>query len=209
MEKTSFNRPLSMIEWGVAARALPGQRVSGDLHLIKPFTNGILIAVADGLGHGDEATAAAKVAINTLANHAHEPIPSLVHRCNESLASTRGVVMTLAALQLIDESITWVGIGNVECSLIRAETTKHPSENVLLRGGVLGYQTPTLQTRVVPIVRGDLLIFATDGIRTGFTDVVTHGDSPQQIADRIMERHFKGTDDALVLVVRYLGLRHD
>jgi len=30
-------------------------------------------------------------------------------------------------------------------------------------------------------------------------------DSPQRLADRLLERHFKGRDDGLVLVVRYLG----
>ena len=30
-----------------------------------------------------------------------------------------------------------------------------------------------------------------------------------QIADRIMSRHFKGTDDALVLVARFLGTGHE
>jgi hypothetical protein len=34
---------------------------------------------------------------------------------------------------------------------------------------------------------------------------LVRSDSPQQIADRILKRHFKGTDDALVLVARYVG----
>ena len=29
------------------------------------------------------------------------------------------------------------------------------------------------------------------------------------LADEILERHFKGTDDALALVVRYLGGEHE
>src|SRR5216683_1379133 len=60
------------IEWGVAARALPGQAVSGDLHLVKPFSKGVLLAAVDGLGHGDEATLAAQLAVTTLERNAEE-----------------------------------------------------------------------------------------------------------------------------------------
>ena len=41
------------IEWSVASRALPGQSVSGDLHVVVPTADGALIGVIDGLGHGD------------------------------------------------------------------------------------------------------------------------------------------------------------
>ncbi len=209
MEKAPTNS-LSLIEWGVAARALPGQSVSGDLHLIKPLPNGILMAVVDGLGHGDEATAAARTAVRTLANHASEPLISLLHRCNEALTQTRGVVMALAFLNLVEKNVSWLGVGNVEGILVRADpTAKPPSEGLLLRAGVIGYNLPSFQGRIIPVSRRDLLIFVTDGIRPNFADAIVHGDSSKQIADRILEKSFKGTDDALVMVVRYLGRRHE
>src|SRR3989442_542063 len=49
------------------------------------------------------------------------------------------------------------------------------------------------------------LIFATDGIREGFADGLSPEAAPQHLADQILARHGKGTDDALVLVARYLG----
>ena len=80
---------------------------------------------------------------------------------------------------------------------------------VLLRNGLVGYQLPALQASLVPIAPGDLLIFATDGIRVGFTQELVPTDPPQLMADHILNRFFKGTDDALVLVVRYLGARYE
>jgi negative regulator of sigma-B (phosphoserine phosphatase) len=59
--------------------------------------------------------------------------------------------------------------------------------------------------RVVPLTRGDTLIFSTDGVRPGFAGGVTLAESPQEIADRVIAAHAKETDDALVLVARYLG----
>ena len=51
-----------LIAWGVASRPSPGEVASGDLHLIQPTMDGVLLAVVDGLGHGDAARAAAKSA---------------------------------------------------------------------------------------------------------------------------------------------------
>ena len=57
------------------------------------------------------------------------------------------------------------------------------------------------------IMRGDTLILATDGIRSDFLGaLLPQGDPPQALADHILARWSKQTDDALVLVVRYLGL---
>src|SRR6266446_6982819 len=86
----------SLIAWGVASRPLPGEIVCGDLHLIKPTRGGVLLAVVDGLGHGDAARAAAKTAVAVLESHAEEPLSALVNRGHEALTKTRGVVMTLA-----------------------------------------------------------------------------------------------------------------
>lgn len=52
--------------------------------------------------------------------------------------------------------------------------------------------------------RGDTLIFATDGIRSTFTEEMIAGGSPQRTADLIFAHYRKGTDDALVLVARYV-----
>ncbi len=199
-----------LIAWGVASRPLPGEVVCGDRHLIKPTTDGVLAAVVDGLGHGDEATAAAKTAIAVLESHAEESLTSLVKRCHEALTKTRGAVMTLARLRWLGSELTWLGVGNVEAILLRADRqAKAPSDRVLLRSGLVGYQLPVLRATTLALAPDDLLIFATDGIDAGFNEGLVYSDSPQQLADRILERHFKGHDDALVLVVRYLGTQHE
>jgi serine/threonine protein phosphatase PrpC len=199
-----------LIAWGMASRALPGQAVCGDLHLIKPITDGVFAAVVDGLGHGEEARTAAKTAIASLEKHTEEPLGALVKRCHEALRGARGVVMTVATLGSLEGKLAWLGVGSVEAVLVRADRqAKVPSDHVLLRGGLVGYQLPELRASTLPLAPDDLLIFATDGIDPGFAGGLVRSDSPQQLADRILERHFKGNDDALVLVVRYLATEHE
>ena len=50
-----------MIQWGVAHAALAGEPKCGDSHLVKLFAGGALIAVLDGIGHGEEACRAVGV----------------------------------------------------------------------------------------------------------------------------------------------------
>ena len=197
--------PLRLIESGFFTMPLPGQDVSGDSHMIKSFKNGILIAVVDGLGHGYEAAAAAKIAIETLDTSADGQIIAMVRSCHEALKGTRGVVMSIAFLDLFYKKITWLGVGNIEGMLLRQDTNSVIShERLLLRGGALGYQLPSLKESVIPVIPGDTLIFVTDGIRSSFETCINLSEKPQKIADNIMAQFAKRTDDALVLVVRYI-----
>lgn len=203
-----MKRPCSdrLVDWGVATRALPGQGVSGDLHLVEPCDSGVLLAVVDGLGHGAEANRAAELAVKALRGAAEESVHTMVNRCHEALKNTRGVVMTVAWLDAEEETITWLGVGNVDGVLFRANPEASPAcEHVLLRGGVVGTQLPSLYAGVLPLVQGDLLVLASDGIRNDFEGGVSAKAAPQAIADQLMARYFKGTDDALVLVARYAG----
>lgn len=196
----------NLVDWSVAARPLPGEMQSGDLHLVKPLPKGVLVAAVDGLGHGPLAAEAATLAVAVLEAHSSEDIVSLVKRCHDRLRGTRGVAMTLGSIRADDDSLVWLGVGNVEGLLLRA----HPGdrlarEYVLLRGGVVGDHLPSLRASVVSLRPDDTLILATDGIGHGFAEGLDPSDSPGEIAERILATHGKATDDALVLVARYLG----
>ncbi len=195
-----------LLEWGTASRTLPGESVSGDLHLVYESDAGVLVGVVDALGHGSEAGAAAAIAVATLSSHAHEPLPSLVQRCHQELIGTRGVVMSLAWFGRSDRSVTWLGVGDVEGQIIFGDPNLQPSKSALVtRGGIVGDRLPATRPWVIPVSAGDLLIFSTDGIRSGYVNGVAPSGPPQRIADHILDRFGKTTDDALVLVARYIG----
>jgi phosphoserine phosphatase RsbX len=194
------------VEWGVAARTLPGQIQSGDLSLVLRTEAGTLAAVVDGLGHGEEAEFASRTVLGVLEKYPNDHIISLVRRCHEALRETRGAVMSIASFNDRDGVMTWLGVGNVEGILVRADA-KSASEGLLLRSGVLGSALPSLQAAALPVATGDLLILATDGIRSGFASSVIGGASPQRIADRILRQHSKPTDDTLVLVARFAAVK--
>ena len=190
------------LEVGVAERSLEGPW-SGDKAVVLEGEELTLLAAIDGLGHGNAAAEAARVAAAELEKGREVPLPTLLDNCHRALERTRGVVMTVARIMAGGE-VEWVGVGNVEARVLRA-TGGGPTEAPVLFGGVLGHSMRPVRTSMVTLTRGDLIVMATDGVRADFTADLTTTGPAQAIADGVMERHGKGNDDALVLVVRWLG----
>lgn len=197
-----------IIEWSVRERTLPGERLSGDRCLVKEVWEGVLIAVIDGIGHGEEAAKAADIAVETIDENADRSFSLLLQKCHMNLRRTRGVVMSLAYLD-DQRTMTWMGIGNVEGRLIRRRIQyMEKTESLLLRTGVIGGEgelMPSFYPRGLTLVRGDLLIMATDGIRNDFDVDVDIASGPRRIAEDIIANKCKPNDDALVFVGRYNG----
>jgi hypothetical protein len=192
--------------WAVAEAPFANEPESGDRYVVQPSATGVLIAAVDGAGHGAEAAAAARIATTTLQTHADESPIALLLRCHEELKGTRGVVMTIAFVHLRDRTLTWSGVGNIDAVLFhRRGAGRDRPDRAVLRSGVLGYRLPPMRAEVLPLQVFDTLVIVTDGIRAGFDDGLVIGDDPQVIADGILARHHNRTDDALVLVARYLG----
>jgi negative regulator of sigma-B (phosphoserine phosphatase) len=74
---------------------------------------------------------------------------------------------------------------------------------VMLRRGVIGARMPDLHESAMSLSPGDLLILFTDGIKMGPDISLRLDNPPQMIADSILSQYASGTDDALVLVIRY------
>ena len=196
----------TLVHWGVATLALQGQSESGDLHMVKAVKDGVLMAVVDGLGHGEEAAAAARIAVGALERYAEEPPLSLLQRCHVALKGSRGVVMSVARFDFSRGTMTWLGVGNVEGVLHHANWSERSGRaSLVTRGGIVGGEVPAVQAAVIPVGAGDTLVLATDGISSDFLADVSVREEPQRLADHILARYGKGTDDALVLVARYLG----
>lgn len=198
----AINRPL--LDLGVATFTLPGEDGCGDQHVVMSFAGGVLVAVMDGVGHGAEAAKAAKIAAGILKSRPNEALAPLIKRCHEELRGTRGVVMSVASFNRLEKTMTWAGAGNVQGKLLSGDTFSQPKP-LLLSVGILGHQVAPVYPTMLPIEHGDTLIFATDGIREDFDRQLNLKQSPQQLADDILARSARQTDEALVLVGRYSG----
>jgi negative regulator of sigma-B (phosphoserine phosphatase) len=194
----------ALIEIGVAACTLPGEQESGDRCVVRHFDGRTVVGVIDGLGHGPEAARAADGAAEIVEAHGHEPVGLLMQRCHERLLDTRGAVITLLEFRA-DGTLRWVGAGNVATVLVRCGPHGEPRrEELLARSGIAGVVLPSIVSLDAEIAPGDMVVAATDGIRSSFVDALRR-EPPQRLADRLLENHRTGHDDALVVVARMAG----
>lgn len=196
-----------LIESAAAAFTLPGQRECGDREAIVTVPNGVVMTVVDGIGHGGEAAEAAERAVESIRAHApRESLVDTMKRCHGALSGSRGAVLNIAAFDGREGTMTWLGIGNVEGRLLlRSTRSGYVRQSLLLRPGVVGQRLPALQATVSRVQRGDMVIFATDGVFPDFAEQLRIDAPVSEIAGAIIDRYCKKTDDALVLVARYLG----
>jgi negative regulator of sigma-B (phosphoserine phosphatase) len=206
MSQQNRQTAASLVEFGVWTRSLVTETENGDSYMVKAMGNGVLLAVTDGVGHGGEAAFASRTALSCVENYKGQGVIPLLQQCHSALKRTRGVVMNLAFFNGTDSTLTWLGVGNVEGVLLRADASATPPrETMLLRGGVVGLNLPQLYATVMPMFPGDTVIFATDGISANFSDALTLMDNPQRLAEKIGSQFCKGTDDALVVTGRFCG----
>ncbi len=191
------------VEWAAARAVAPGHRDSGDEFCVRLFEHRTMIAVLDGLGHGPGAASVAQEGVRLLEQARTADVVRLVYECHEGLRGSRGLVMSLATFDGHENTMTWIGVGNVRGTLRSARSSAR--ETLLLRSGLIGHALPRLHPSVVPVAEGDTLIFTTDGVEPGIEDHLVPAQSLQAIAEGGLSRRRGCRDDALVLVARYRG----
>ena len=199
----------TIIEAASASFTLPGQEECGDRQAVVSLPHAAVAAVIDGVGHGVEAAEAAERAVATVRLGVNGGgLIEMLKRCHTSLTGSRGAVMNLASFDQKEGTLTWLGIGNVEGRLLLRNKDKdsgYVRQHLLLRPGVVGQRLPSLQVAVSRVQPGDMVIFATDGVTPDFADDIRIDGPVSEIANGIISRYCKKTDDALALVIRYLG----
>jgi phosphoserine phosphatase RsbX len=196
------------MEWATASRPRPGEHACGDQSFAVAINSGAaLFGVLDGLGHGPAAATAALTAVDALRGASAERLEVLVQLCHRVLGGTRGVAMTLARIDFQAGQLSWTGIGNVTANLVaKTASGLQVRSSARLTGGIVGYRIPDISpAQVVPIRTGDLLVIVSDGITEDHLDHIDFAAPAIDIADQILSKHAKETDDALVLTARHRG----
>jgi phosphoserine phosphatase RsbX len=194
------------LDWGVAARALPGEVQAGDNHFVAETTAGWLLAVVDGLGHGPEAAAASRAFVEVLKYHIESSPVELIRLGHTALKNTRGCAASVVTIDRARNLLSWAGVGNVEGIILHGQPAASPTEYITMRGGIIGYRIPILQPSFLRLQEGDTMVLATDGITGGFVRAIGYPYPPAKLAIHILEHYAKPTDDALVLVARWRTL---
>ena len=161
---------------------------------------GTLLCIVDGLGHGQGAEHAAMAALDFVGRRHHLPLPEIFASCDEAIRHTRGVAMSIAAVDPHTGALTYAGIGN-----IRARVVGHQDRWLSSNYGIVGGGYRRLTPETVPLAPDDMLILATDGVTENF-DVSGYDNEiiadVTRLAERVLADWRRETDDAAVLVFR-------
>jgi negative regulator of sigma-B (phosphoserine phosphatase) len=199
---------IETVEWAVATRCRRGEATIGDLAVLASLPEGALVAAIDGVGHGGEAARAARKAGEVVRKRPSQDLVLVAQRCHTALRGTRGAAITLAFISSLRGAMTWLGVGNVEGRVLSGDPAeRRPKASLALGSGVAGHELPRVRTTTLDLRAGDVVILATDGVRDAFGDSLDISGSTQAIADRVLATHWRPTDDALVVALRYLGAR--
>ena len=148
------------VEIGVVSEPIAGEEVCGDQWAIRVISNGMLIMIADGLGHGILANEAAQEATQVLAQTRYLEPASIVNEVHHALKKTRGAAVAVAKLDCQKKLLVFAGVGNISGNIVSPGSSRGlPSHN-----GTAGQHASRIQEFSYPWRSDDLLVMHSDGL---------------------------------------------
>ena len=183
----------------VYSRPHPGELANGDSSLVIEDSCGLLIAVADGLGHGPEAATASQAAVEHIRENKDRDIGELIDEVHTVLHGTRGAALTIARVCVADCMLIHAGIGNVQARLY-----PRGQSSLVARPGTLGAGAPR-RARVNKATwpGNGTLVIHTDGLgsKWGLDEELLQR-PVSEIGHHLLSNHASRRDDATVVVAR-------
>ncbi|PTL38570.1 phosphoserine phosphatase [Alkalicoccus saliphilus] len=159
----------------------------------------VLIAVADGLGSGEEAMHASKQAMEVIAEDHSLHLKTLMERCNEKMWGTRGAVLSILRIYIADKTCEYINVGNITCNFY------HPDGKMIRpvpQRGYLSGRKQKLRVQTWPYEKGMVFSMYSDGFPQDplANRVFDYEDTPEEIMDRISSLFEYVDDDATVMI---------
>ena len=181
--------------------AMPGETACGDGWAVVQGRQRTLVLVVDGLGHGPEASEAAREAERMFHAQAARPTVDLMASLHEALHPTRGAAAAVAEFDRERRIVRFVGIGNVAGVILANGTMRALASH----HGVLGHTVRKIQEFTYPWPAGAITVLHTDGLLSrwsldGYPGLLRRH---PRLAAGVLYRDFRrGRDDTTVVVVR-------
>ena len=182
---------------GIASKPIMGLNVNGDAWFCKEWDEQTLLAVIDGLGHGEEANEASEKAKQFLMDNYSGELDEIVRNLHAFLHNTRGAVVGLAHVNRLEKEFTFCGVGNIEVC-IKSDPPLHPTS----LNGIVGINLRrALQFKYKYKVLHMILLYS-DGIsgRFNLDEYPTIYNHPQEVSEQILAKWGNPMDDATILI---------
>ncbi len=183
-------------------RPMSGEPVSGDAYAIREAGGRKQILLADGLGHGRLAHAAAQEAVRVFLNTSAGSPLAVVEALHRTLNHTRGAALAVAELDHERAVVRCAGLGNITGTVLSPDGTRR---GMVSLPGIAGHQKRQLREYDYPLPPHALVIMHTDGLVDRWTlqgqlGLLDH--SPQVIAASLLREAGIRRDDAGIVVAK-------
>jgi len=179
-----------------------GQEFCGDSWGIEQSEDFSTVLLADGLGHGFEASQASLEALRVLRENPDLAPGLLIDLSHRALRSLRGAALSIAKLDRMRDKITFSGLGNVAGYIFSGAERCHQMVSV---SGTAGHHAARIREFSYPWPANGILIMHSDGLSTNTgldsRPGLAHHD-PTLIAGALYRDFNRGHDDATVVVAR-------
>lgn len=187
---------------GVVHQAKPGETVCGDQWAVQWFPDGWTCAMADGLGHGITAAAAAQPAIAAVQEaKGTRSAANLLRAAHEAAKPTRGAAFAVAVLDAQAGRVRFSGVGNIAAVILNGNERRH----LVSHNGILGHACRTVAEFSQPWDKHAMLLLHSDGIGSHW-DLARYpgllSRDPSLIAGILYRDFTRGRDDATVVVIK-------
>jgi anti-sigma regulatory factor (Ser/Thr protein kinase) len=198
-----FSAPVPRREVAILSRPCGGESVCGDDGLALEVSGGLLLAVADGLGHGEPARIASATAMDVIRGAPGLAPAELLAACGTALRATRGAVAAVALLDAAGGSVRFAGAGNVAGMVYSPGRAQRTLGNAHILGS--RQRPPRFDEERFALDPHRTIVLCSDGVGSR-ADLSDEPESlrlpPIAVAQRLVERFGRPDDDVLVLVAR-------
>lgn len=188
-------------EVGAVSVPKPGETACGDAFEVHEDDDSIALLVADGLGHGPEASRAAGSAVEVLLRHPGESPLRVLDLAHGRLRGTRGAAVAVARQARGSDELSYAGVGNIAAVAIEGGTRRA----MVSHSGIVGHNVHKTIAYGYPWPVGALLVAHSDGLESQWDLAAEPGLAmahPSLIAAALFRRHWRRRDDVTVVVIR-------
>jgi anti-sigma regulatory factor (Ser/Thr protein kinase) len=179
-----------------------GEEFCGDSWGVEQTDEVSTLLVADGLGHGYEASQASLEAVRILRDNRELPPATLIDLAHRALKSLRGAAVSVARLDRGRGKMTFSGLGNVTGQIYSGGGL---SQHLVSVNGTAGHQIARIREFSYAWPADGILVMHSDGLSTGTSlesrpALALH--DPSLIAGVLYRDFSRGHDDATVVVAK-------
>lgn len=200
------------VQCGAAVMPYPGESVCGDGWAWARTAAGPTLFMADGSGHGIEASRAAQEGVRVFLEHAGEACDALGARLHRALMPTRGAAIAIVRLDHTAGLVRYLGIGNISATLVSNGVSNGVSDgrpgHMVSHNGIAGHVAPRIREFVYPYTGSTMVILHSDGLTSRWDLAAYPGilsQHPSLLAGLLLRDFRRGRDDASVVAVRTIA----